>query len=306
MKNEKHHNIMNVAQNTKYSIQQRKQQLQQTIKQPNSLREALAEKLTEKEKEKLRTSFDTIGDIAIIEIHKELEKKEKIIAEELLKLNKHLKVIAKKIGGHKGKYRLQKLKILAGEKRKETTHKEYGLTFQLNTEKCYFSPRLSTERLRIAKLIKPNERVLVMFSGVGAFPLMIERFSQAKEIIGIEWNLIAHKYAEKNLIINKSIRTKFIKGDVKKIVPKLGKFDRIVMPAPHNAGTFIDVTLPAIKKKGWLHIYDIAKEEEIIQHRQTLVQQIHKNHHQCRIVRTILCGQLAPRTHRLCLDTQIQ
>jgi hypothetical protein len=43
---------------------------------------------------------------------------------------------------------------MSGEKRTETTHKENGVNIKLDVEKCYFSPRLSQERLRIAKLVK--------------------------------------------------------------------------------------------------------------------------------------------------------
>jgi tRNA G37 N-methylase Trm5 len=44
-------------------------------KERKSLREAVEKKLTKKELEKLKTSFDVIGSIAILEIDKELEKK---------------------------------------------------------------------------------------------------------------------------------------------------------------------------------------------------------------------------------------
>ena len=43
------------------------------------LKDLLTKKLTKKEMEFLKTSFDTIGDVAIIEIPDELEKKEKEI-----------------------------------------------------------------------------------------------------------------------------------------------------------------------------------------------------------------------------------
>ena len=49
--------------------------------------------MTAKEIENLITSFDLVGDIAIIEIPGELKKKEKIIAKTLLGLHKNIKVV---------------------------------------------------------------------------------------------------------------------------------------------------------------------------------------------------------------------
>src|SRR3989338_5632236 len=114
-----------------------------------------------------------------------------------------VKVVAMKAGAHTGRYRSQKLTIIAGEKRKITTHKESGVALMLNVEKCYYSPRLGSERLRIAGLIHPNERVLVAGSGIGVYPLVFAKHSQAKEIVGVEINPVAHKFAEENIVLNK-------------------------------------------------------------------------------------------------------
>ena len=48
---------------------------------PRSLKDALKERLTKKELDSFISSYDTVGTVAILEIPKELEKKEKLIAE---------------------------------------------------------------------------------------------------------------------------------------------------------------------------------------------------------------------------------
>ena len=98
------------------------------------LKEALIGKLTEKELGELKTAFDVVGDIAILEIDDSLKKKEKIIAETLLSLHKNIKTVLKKADEHSGEYRTQKMKYLAGEKRKETTHKEINTLLKLDVE----------------------------------------------------------------------------------------------------------------------------------------------------------------------------
>ena len=87
------------------------------------------------------TSYDIIGDIAIVKI------KDKKIANSISKKNKNVKTVLYKSDIHKGKYRTQKLEYLAGEKKKkETVYKENNVIIKLNVEKVYFSPRLANEK----------------------------------------------------------------------------------------------------------------------------------------------------------------
>jgi len=186
---------------------------------PANLRDFMKEKLTKKELELIPSSYDVVGDIAIVEIKKELEQKEKLIAEALLALHKNIKVVAKKYGVHGGEFRTRKLKILAGEKRKETIYRESGALLKLDVEKVYFSERLGSERLRIAKQIKKGENVLVMFSGCGPYPIVFSKNSPANLIFGIEKNPVAHKYGMENIQMNHSGNVRLFMGDVKELMP---------------------------------------------------------------------------------------
>src|SRR3989344_8745195 len=128
-----------------------------------NLKYYLKGKLSEKELQLVPTSFDVVGDIMIFsEFPKELNKKEKLIGDTILETYPHIKTILKKTRKSSGKFRTARLKVIAGEKRKETTHKENNVFIKLDVEKVYFSPRMSSERKRITDLIKPNESVLVM------------------------------------------------------------------------------------------------------------------------------------------------
>ncbi|MDP7140939.1 MAG: hypothetical protein QF362_00275 [Candidatus Woesearchaeota archaeon] len=189
------------------------------MKKPTTLRGALKGKLTEKEFSYLRAAFDLVGDIAIIEIPDELVKKEKIIADALLVLLKNVKVVCKKAGMHEGVFRTQKMKVLAGENRKETVHKENDVRVKIDVEKVYFSSRLSTERKRIYEQIKAGEDVLVMFSGCGIYPLVIAKNSKAKFVYGIEINPDAHRCGMESVRLNKLANVFLINDDVKKAVP---------------------------------------------------------------------------------------
>ncbi|MEM4336755.1 MAG: class I SAM-dependent methyltransferase family protein [Candidatus Woesearchaeota archaeon] len=277
------------------------------IKKIKKIKDAVAGKLTNKELKIIRNSYDVVGSIAILEIPKELEKKEKIIAKEIIKMNGRVKTIVKKLGAHIGKFRVQKMKYLAGKKTKETIHRENGVSIKLNVEKAYFSPRLSSERLRISKLVKKGEKVLVMFSGVAPYVCVIAKNSDAKEIVGVEINPEAHKYATENIIINKIKNARLYLGDVKKIVPALQeKFDRIIMPLPKSAEDFLDVAFSASKKGTIIHFYDFLHESEIPHRALYKIEKVCKEKNiKWKLNGYFKCGQHSPRVYRVCVDFEV-
>jgi tRNA (guanine37-N1)-methyltransferase len=267
------------------------------------LKELLKNKLTKKQLDLVPSSFDMVGDLAIFsEIPKELKNKEKIIAESIMKLNKNIKVVLKKTKKYSGKYRTPKLKIIAGEKRKETELRENDVRLKLNPEKAYFSVRLATERKRINKLIKANEAILVMFSGIGPYSIGIAKNTKAKEIYSIEINPSACKYQKENILLNKVNNIKLYKGDVKNIVPKLHKnFDRILMPLPRGAEDYLKIALKAAKKGSIIHFYDFLHESEFNKAKE----KIDKACKKYKIIRLVRCGHFGPGIYRICVDFRI-
>ena len=230
---------------------------------------------------KLPSSYDIIGNIAILP---EKTKNSKNIAKKLLEL-KQITTVVIKTGIHYGNYRLQKTKILAGKKSKTTLHKESNCRFKLNIDKTYFTPRLSEERLRISKLIKKDEDILVIGSGIGIYPIILSKNSKAKKIVGIEINPQAHKFAKENLILNKIDNVNLINKDAKKT--KLNKkFNRIILPIPHTSKEYLPLLKNFLKPKGIVHFYTFQKE----------------NLENFKILKETKCGQASPGKYRICLD----
>ena len=262
--------------------------------------------ITKKETSLIPRSFDVIGDILVFSNFPfELEKKEKIIGEYFLKKHKNIKVILKKIKQYSGKFRTAQMRVIAGERRKETTYIEHGCKFKLHVEKTYFSPRLSTERGRIYNQIKKGETILVMFSGIAPYPIIISKNSNAKEIWGIEINPIAHKYAKENIILNKIKNVKLFLGDVNTVLPKMKKrFDRIIMPLPKGAGIFLNLALKKIKKEGIIHFYDFFEKEDITKKAKNKINNVHSEK-KFKILDIIKCGQYSPGKYRICIDFRI-
>jgi tRNA (guanine37-N1)-methyltransferase len=183
-------------------------------------KELLQKFLSNEELYLVKTAFDSVGDIAILEIDEALRSKEKKIAKALLDSNVQIKTVLRKAGSHEGTFRTQKMKYLAGENKKVTFHKENNVTLKLNVEEVYFSVRLSTERKRIAEQVKEGEDILVMFCGAAPYPCTLSKNTNARYIYGIELNPNGHAFGQNNVRINGLNNVFLINGDVKDIVPK--------------------------------------------------------------------------------------
>ncbi|MBW2985118.1 class I SAM-dependent methyltransferase family protein [Candidatus Woesearchaeota archaeon] len=262
--------------------------------------------LTKKECYLVPRSFDVVGDILIFsDFPQGLEKKKKIVGEYFLKQHKNIKVVLRKTKQYSGKFRTAQMRIIAGERRKETVYVEHGCRFKLHIEKTYFSPRLSTERKRIYEQIKQGEEVLVMFSGVAPYPIVISKNTGAGEIYGVEINPLAHKYAEENLVLNKVNNVRLFVGGVKSVLPKIRKkFDRILMPLPKGAEAFLNITLRKIKKNGIIHFYDFLDKKDIPE---LAIEKIKKacSRKKFKILDIVKCGQYSPGKYRICVDFRI-
>jgi tRNA (guanine37-N1)-methyltransferase len=253
-------------------------------------------KLTKKEIYLIPRSYDVVGDILIFsEFPTELKKKEKLVGEYILNQHPRIRTVTRKSKSYSGKFRTPKLKVLAGEKNKETIHKENGVRIKVNPEKAYYSPRSGTERLRIAKQVKKDENILTMFSGVAPFPLTLAKHTKAKNIVGVEINPEGHKYGKENIKLNKFNNIKLYKGDVKKVLPKLKtKFDRIIMPLPKTSEQFIKLAKSKLKKKGTIHLYTFVKKEDFTK--------IIKKYSKEFKVSLVKAGSPSPGKFRVCLD----
>jgi tRNA (guanine37-N1)-methyltransferase len=273
------------------------------------LKELLKDKLTEEELKLVKSSFDIVGSrekaVAIIEIPKELEEKKGLIAEALMKLNKNVKSVLRKISGRRGNLRLREFELVAGDPNTEVLHKENGYILKLDPQKVYFSPREATERMRIAKQVKAGEKVLVMFSGVGPYCIAIAKFQPLVEkVYGIEINPIAHKYAEENVRINKlSHKIVLIEGDVRDVYKNFKNFfDRIVMPLPLGGEEFLELAVYCLKKGGYIHFYSWGLEEDPYVKGMKIIEKFVKAY---KIIGKRLVLPYAPRKWKVCIDLQV-
>src|SRR3989338_6439543 len=201
-------------------------------------------------------NYDILGNIAIMKFDKKTSKKQKLREVKKLLKRKDVKTVLEKADKVSGRLRTIKTRFIAGMNTKEAVYNENGCKFRLNVETCYFSPRWAEERKQIASRIRKKDKVLVMFSGVNPFGIIIAKKTGA-EVVSVELGRECCKYAKENSKINKLIgRIQVIQGDVKsKITGKLGKFDVIVMPRPNLKETFLKQAFLVSKKGTMIYYY---------------------------------------------------
>ena len=221
------------------------------------LKRVLQDILSEEENDQLISAFDQIGDIIIVRIPDSLIQKKEIIGKTLLEQVSTANSIFYQSSPVEGDFRTRQLEIIAGENKTQTEYKENGCRFIVDVEKAFFSPRLSTERERIAGLVKEGEVIINMFGGVGMFSLLAAKDTSCT-VYNIDINPIAAELCKENILINK-LKGEVISlnGDATQVInEKLsGKADRILMLLPERSDEFLDSALVGLKDNGIIHYY---------------------------------------------------
>jgi len=223
------------------------------------LLELLSKVLSPKEMSSVYGSFDIVGDIAIVRLTNVSKKKAKKIADALMSVHGNVKTVLGQTNPVSGEFRIRRLIHVAGERRANTIHKESGCVFSVDLEKCYFSPRLSHERARIASLVKPDETVVNMFAGVGCFSIAIAKHVNSARVFSIDVNPMAVNLMQENIRLNRVFGQVIpLFGDAKTTVELhlQDKADRVLMPLPAKALEYLPAAVSALKPSGgWIHVH---------------------------------------------------
>jgi len=261
-------------------------------------------------KNSLTTGYDILGNIVIVKFDRNTKiNQKKKWAFAFLKERKQVRTVLEKSSKFSGRLRTNKTKFIFGENTKEAVYKENGCIFRFNTDSCYFSPRLSTERKEIASLIKKDERVLVLFAGVAPFGIVIAKYSQANKVVCIELGRECCRYALENVKRNKLSNVEIIQGDVKKILPKLTKkkekFDKIVMARPNLNDSFLNVSFPLIKKGGIIYYYGFYQRDDLNKLKTMLIEEASLAKKKIKILNIKEAGNIGIRKFRYRADIKV-
>lgn len=207
--------------------------------------------------------FEVIGDIAIVNLPRELEDYRFKLAEALLShLKPRIRLIVRRTSPARDPNRVHSYEILAGNGGLETIHREGGCVFKVDISKVFFTSRLQYERSRIASMVKPGEVIVNMFAGVGPFSIVIAKRVPNVKVYSIDINPDAYRLMIENVKLN-HVEDKVIPllGDAAQVIESHNLkhiANRVLMPSPEHAINYLAKAVETLKAEGYIHYYDIA------------------------------------------------
>ncbi|RLF04686.1 MAG: class I SAM-dependent methyltransferase family protein [Thermoprotei archaeon] len=207
--------------------------------------------------------FEVIGDIAIVNLPRELEDYRFKLAEALLShLKPRIRLIVRRTSPARDPNRVHSYEILAGNGGLETIHREGGCVFKVDISKVFFTSRLQYERSRIASMVKPGEVIVNMFAGVGPFSIVIAKRVPTVKVYSIDINPDAYRLMIENVKLN-HVEDKVIPllGDAAQVIESHNLkhiANRVLMPSPEHAINYLAKAVETLKAEGYIHYYDVA------------------------------------------------
>jgi len=280
--------------------------------------------------------YDLFSNIAIIKSEGKTKKQKLKQAQEILK-KPGIKSVYEKASNVKGRLRTIDAKWIAGKKNLIADYKENGCLFKFNISTCYFSSRLANERQKISSMIKMKDRVLVMFAGVGVYPIVLYKYKKPSKIVGVEIGKDCCKWFKENLNLNKIPKGKIeiVQGDVKRVIPKLIKgkynfgnaqnffqknfgafktkreksfegFDVVIMARPNLKESFLKWGLMACRRGSLLIYYGFCKDDKVKKLTEDLVKEACNYRRKIKINKIVQAGEIAPYKHRWRVEMNVE
>ncbi len=240
--------------------------LRQRKRRPKDLKDALGMLLPHGVLEDFRTSFDVIGNIVVIQPTDTMKAYRGQIVEALRLIHPNTRVILAKTSTISGEERVASYERWFGEGPTETVHREHGCVYLLDLTKVFFTPRLSTERKRVASLVRPREVVCDLFAGIGPFSILIAKTQKDCKVFSCDINPSAYDYLVKNISLNKvQTRVQALLGNAREIASsRLRRIaNRVIVNLPKGAELYLDAASNALKEEGGIiHLYIFRSEGE--------------------------------------------
>jgi tRNA (guanine37-N1)-methyltransferase len=216
----------------------------------------------------LPRSFDIIGEIAVVEIPQTLTTFSAQIGDGIIEMNPHVRLVIQKSSDVTGTFRTRKYEVVSGRGSTETIYHEFACNYNLDVAAVYFNPRLSHERMRIARQVRRDEVVVDMFAGVGPYSILIAKTQPTSIVYSIDINPTAIRYLKENAFTNRvADRVVPLQGDAGKLSAKelRNVADRVIMNLPSDAGSYISAATRILKTEGGrIHFYQFAQRETSI------------------------------------------
>jgi tRNA (guanine37-N1)-methyltransferase len=247
-------------------------------------------------------TYERLGDVVLLDEDDPDRAAE--IAAAVMESDLPVKTVLDRASKVKGEHRVRDWEVLVGEGT-ETVHREYGCEYALDLASVYFSPRLATERHRVAEQVQAGERVFDMFAGVG--PYAVPFAKRGAEVVAVDVNPDAVEYLRENLERNDvADRVTAICGDVREVASDYRDWaDRIVMNLPHSAGEFLDSAVTIAGEECVIHYYDIQHEDDPFGPGEAAIRAVAEPEYEVEVETRHVVRSYAPHELNVCLDVRL-
>ena len=254
-------------------------------------------------------SMERLGEIAIL--HEDDTERASEIAEAIMGSDLPVRTVLNRASKIQGEFRVREWDILGCTGNHdgpctETVHREYGHEFRVDLAEVYFSPRLATERHRVAEQIEAGEQVFDMFAGVG--PFVIPGAARGAEVVGVDLNETAVESLRENAQRNGvADRVPAIQGDVRDVISDYeGRADRVVMNLPHSAQEFVEAAVALAGEECVLHYYDIQHEDDPFEPGRRAIETAAGDRYTVTVETERIVRSYAPHELNVCLDVRLR
>ncbi|WP_128477792.1 class I SAM-dependent methyltransferase [Halorussus pelagicus] len=247
-------------------------------------------------------TYERLGDIVILDEDDPDTARE--IADAVMVSDIPVETVVNRASKVKGELRVRDWEVLVGEST-ETVHREYGCEYLLDVAEVYFSPRLATERHRVAEQVDSGERAFDMFAGVG--PFVVPFAKRDAEVVGVDLNERAVEYLHENARRNDvEERVTATQGDVRDVAGDYADWaDRAVMNLPHSADEFLDAAVELAGDDCVLHYYDIQHEDDPFGPGEAAIRAAAEPEYEVEVETRHVVRSYAPHELNVCLDVRL-
>jgi tRNA (guanine37-N1)-methyltransferase len=246
-------------------------------------------------------AFDSVGDVVVVKVPPELAGRAREIGEALLRFNGARAVFHDR--GVKEEFRVRDLERIAGAGEALTQVSENGVRLWVDLSKAYFSPRLASERARVAALVRPGETVADLFGGVA--PFGVQAAQRGATVDSVDLNPEAIELAKANVRDNGLAgKVRLWLGDAREVVKELPPADRVVMNLPHGAKHFLDVAARVARPNAAIHYHEILPESAVQERTTSLLNELDLCGWGGRLVRHRVVRNYSPQEAHIVFDLQ--
>ncbi|MFB6196443.1 MAG: class I SAM-dependent methyltransferase family protein [Haloplanus sp.] len=247
-------------------------------------------------------SYERVGEVVVID--EDDPERAREVADAVVESDLPVDAVLNRASKVKGQERVREWEVLAGEGT-ETVHREYGCEYRVDLAEAFFSPRLATERHRVAEQVQAGEQAFDMFAGVG--PFVVPFAARGATVVGVDVNPQAIEYLRENARRNGvADRVTAICGDVREVAPDYeGWADRVVMNLPHSADEFLDTAVSLAGEESVVHYYDIAHEDDPFGPGEAAVREAAEPDYEVTVETRRRVRSYAPHEVNVCLDVRL-